>query len=302
MTDSTAALARSITRAGSKQSYYIARLMVDKGLVDDAFRAYAYLRWTDDVVDVVSRSRNESISFIQRQLELIDRLYSKEPPSDLTSEEEMVAVLISNDLGELSGLQSFLRNMLAIIEFDAQRKGKLISHQELDWYTDVLSISITDGLQYFIGHGHRYPAGGARLLAAKAAHIAHLLRDHLQDLTEGYINIPREYLETHSINPDEVESPPFRAWVQDRVMLARDYFTAGKEYFDRVDVLRFRIVTYWYWARFEGVLDMIERDGYVLRESYGERRKFPTLLKIAWQGLSLPIRHVVGRGVSVLRP
>ena len=41
----TASLARSITRAGSIQTYFTARLMVDRDLVDDFFRAYAYFRW-----------------------------------------------------------------------------------------------------------------------------------------------------------------------------------------------------------------------------------------------------------------
>ena len=51
MDDATAALARSITLAGSKQTYYTARLMVDKDLVDDFYRAYPYFRWADDIVD-----------------------------------------------------------------------------------------------------------------------------------------------------------------------------------------------------------------------------------------------------------
>ena len=42
MSDATAILARSITRASSKQAYYTARLMVDKDLANDFYRAYAY--------------------------------------------------------------------------------------------------------------------------------------------------------------------------------------------------------------------------------------------------------------------
>ncbi len=36
---SGAALATAITRAASKQTYYTVRLLVDKQLVDDAYRA-----------------------------------------------------------------------------------------------------------------------------------------------------------------------------------------------------------------------------------------------------------------------
>jgi phytoene/squalene synthetase len=296
MKDATAALARSITWAGSKQTFYTARLMVDKDLVSDFYRAYAYFRWADHVVDVSSQSDDERISFIRRQRELIDCLYRKERPDDLTPEEEMAADLISHDRGENSGLQSFIRNMLAIIEFDAYRKGRLISQQELTWYSDRLGKSVTDGIQYFIGNGHSYPATDSRYLAATAAHIAHLLRDMLVDTADGFINIPREYLEAHSIGPENVDSPPFRDWVRERVAQARQYFREGKRYLDELDVLRCRIAGYWYCARFEGVLDIIERDGYILRAAYNEQRKLSTWLKIAWLGISLTVRHIARRG------
>ena len=98
MDDATAILARSITWAGSKQTYYTARLMVDKDLVDYFYRAYAYFRWADDIIDApasvdaaasvgavasvdgLSQSGDERITFIRRQRELIDRLYRKEQP------------------------------------------------------------------------------------------------------------------------------------------------------------------------------------------------------------------------------
>jgi hypothetical protein len=111
-------------------------------LVNDFCRAYAYFRWADDVIDVFSRSDDERISFIERQKQLVDSFYRKERPGDLVPEEEIAADLINHDRGENSGLQSFIRNMLAIIEFDANRKGRLISQQELTWYTNRLGKSV----------------------------------------------------------------------------------------------------------------------------------------------------------------
>jgi len=299
--DASGALAQSITRAGSKQTYYIARLVVDKGLVSDFYRAYAYFRWADDVVDAPASTDNR-ITFIRRQRELIDRLYRNERPSDLTPEEEIVADLISRDKGETSGLQSFIRNMLAVIEFDAHRKGRLVSQGELTRYSNWLARSVTDGLQYFIGNGHPYPDTDDRYLAAFAAHITHLLRDMLPDVADGFINIPREYLEAHGIGPEDVHSPPFRAWVRERVELARRYFREGKHYLDKLDVLRCKIAGYWYCARFEGVLEKIERDGYVLRPLYNERHKVSNWLRMAWLGLSVTLQHVVRRGSSIDAP
>jgi hypothetical protein len=51
-------------------------------------------------------------------------------------------------------------------------------------------------------------------------------------------------------------------------------------------------VGYWYGARFEGVLDAIERDDYILRAEYSERRKVSTWLKMAWLGASLTLQHI----------
>ncbi len=215
----------------------------------------------------------------------------------MTPEEEIIADLIGRDREESSGLHSFIRNMFSIVEFDAYRKGRRISQQELTWYSDRLATSVTDGIQYFVGHGHPYPDTEDRYLAALGAHITHLLRDMMQDTADGFINIPREYLDANGIRPDDVDSPPFQAWVQARVEEARRNFREGKRYLDGLDVLRCKIAGYWYCARFEGVLDVIERDGYILRPEYNERRKLSTRLKIAWLGLCVTLRHIVLRGL-----
>lgn len=295
--DTIAVLARSITWAGSKQTYYIAHLLVDNDLVDDFYRAYAYFRWADDIIDVSSQSEDERVLFVRRQRELIDRLYRKEQLNDLAPEEEILAELIRHDRGENSGLQSFIRNMFSVVEFDAYRKDKLVSQEEMALYTMWLGKSVTDGLQYFIGNGHPYSATDDRYLAARAAHFAHLLRDTLQDTADGFINIPREYLETHAINPEDVDSPPYRAWVRERVEQARKDFRAGKRYLAKLDVLRCKIAGYWYCVRFEGVLDAIERDEYVLRAAYKERRRATSLLKMVWLGISMTLRHIFTRGL-----
>lgn len=303
MRDTTATLAQSITWAGSKQTYYTGRLMVDKNLVGDFYRAYAYFRWADDKVDLsasnddIAQSNDDHISFIRRQRELIDHLYSNRRPDNLTPEEEILAILISHDQEKNSGLRSFIFHMFSIIEFDAYRKGRLISQTELIWYSTCLGKSVTDGLQYFIGHGHPYPVSDDRYLVAMATHITHLLRDMVQDIADGFINIPSEYLAAQGIGPEDVNSPPFRAWVRSRVLLARAYFRDGKRYLDNLEVLRCKIAGYWYCTRFEGVLDTIERDGYRLRAEYRERYKPSTWLKIVWLSVAVTIRHVARRGL-----
>ena len=47
-------LAAAITKSASKQTYYTIWLFVDRERVADAFRAYGYFRWVDDILDAGS--------------------------------------------------------------------------------------------------------------------------------------------------------------------------------------------------------------------------------------------------------
>ena len=303
MKNSSAALARSITQSSSKQSYTIARLLADRDLVDDCLRAYAYFRWADDVIDISSQSAEERLAFIRGQRQLVNCLYEGQRPDDLSPEEEMLADLIAHDQGENSGLQSFIRCFVEVLEFDAGRKGGLINQDELTWYSHCLGKAVTDAIQYFIGNRHAYAESQCRYLAATAAHVTHMLRDMTEDLSEGFVNIPEEWLadhgfgcDTQDVSPSILDDPDFRDWVQSQVALARAYFREGKSYLDGLDVLRCKIAAYWYCTRFECVLDAIESDGYVLRRGYHERRKLSTKLKMGWLAVSITFRHCVHRG------
>ena len=54
-TRSSHALAVAITKSASKQTYATIRLFADRDRASDAFRAYAYFRWVDDVLDAEGR-------------------------------------------------------------------------------------------------------------------------------------------------------------------------------------------------------------------------------------------------------
>jgi phytoene/squalene synthetase len=293
MENNSAELARSITRESSKQSYFTACFLADKALVDDCLKAYAYFRWADDVVDEHSSSRKDRLAFIERQKNIIADLYRQQQVDGLTQEEQLIADLIHSDRRENSGLKSFIHNFFAIIEFDAQRKGRTISQDELTWYATRLGIAVTDAIQYFVCNEHVYPDSELRYYAATAAHITHMLRDMRSDISEGYVNIPGEYINENKLDLEHANSPAFRAWVRNRVALARSYFSKGKLYLDQLTVLRCKIAGYWYCARFETILDIIERDNYVLRTDYDQRRRFPNWLKIVRLAIAVTFKHFV---------
>ncbi len=276
----------AITRAASQQTYYTVRYLVDRPLVPDAYRAYAYFRRLDDRLDQPGMEKPERVALVERQTALIDRCYRGAPPRDLTAEERLLADLIRGDLEKNSGLHSYIRNMMAVLAFDAGRRGRLISQAELAEYTRLLATAVTEALHYFIGHDCRPPGSDARYMAATGAHISHMLRDTCDDNAAGYYNVPREFLEAHGITPFQVESDAYRAWVQARVRLARACFHAGKDYLAQVGNLRCRIAGYAYIARFEGVLEAIEREGYRLRAEYPERKSLGAGLRLGWSALA----------------
>jgi phytoene/squalene synthetase len=162
--------------------------------------------------------------------------------------------------------------MMAVMAFDADRRGRLISQRELNEYTRWLAVAVTEALHYFIGHGCASPRGDVRYLAVTGAHIAHMLRDAVEDAEAGYYNIPREVVAANGIAPWDVESRAYRDWVKGRVGQARTCFRIGRDYLAQVESLRCRMAGYAYIHRSEVVLDCIEREGCTLRARYPERK------------------------------
>jgi phytoene/squalene synthetase len=265
---SSAALARAITHRASRQTYHIIHWLVDGGRTEDAFRAYAYFRWVDDVIDAPSHDRAACLRFLHRQRELLSGLPAGIAPEDLLPEEQMLADLIAGRHDLHPGLHSYLELMMAVMEFDAGRRGRLISETELDRYSQLLATGVMDAIAYFIGHDHVYPETPARLQAVVGAHIIHMLRDMTDDLKAGYFNIPRSMLETHQLAPTDMQHPAYRRWVRARIDEARSCFAEGKAYIRHMGCLRAQVAGYLYCAQFETVLRRIKLDGYSLRAQY----------------------------------
>ncbi len=282
----TANPASLITKAASKQTYYTVRFLVDRARVDDAYRAYGYFRWVDDTLDTDMGSGSERKAFIERQKSLLESCYRSEPPQDSNIQEKMLVELVLRDHEKSSGLQTYLRNMMLVMDFDSTRRGRLISQGELHEYTHWLASAVTEAMHYFIGHDGYSPHDETRYLAVTAAHITHMLRDTFDDVQAGYYNIPREVLEANHIGPQDVHSDAYRAWVKSRVQVARQYFKVGKGYLARVQNQRCRMAGLAYTARFEWLLDTIEREGYCLRPEYTERKGIGTGLRMSWLALS----------------
>lgn len=287
-------VASSITRVASKQTYYTIRFLADRGRVENAYRAYAYFRWVDDLLDadadkgpiLINGKEFDQNAFLERQKRLLEESNDWRTPSDVNAQERMLVDLVQSNTSRSSGLQAYLRYMMLVMDFDVRRRGRLISQAELKDYTNWLAIAVTECLSYFIGNGIYAPRDEKRYLAVSAAHIAHMLRDTYIDTSLGYFNIPREVLETNHIGIKDLTSPAYRVWVKSRVQLARQYFEAGKEYFLGVPNTRLRLAVFAYIARFEWLLDTVEKEGFLLRPGYPDRKSIRAGLKMGWSVIS----------------
>jgi hypothetical protein len=285
-------LAASITRAASTQTYYTIRLLVDRPRVEDAFRAYAYFRWLDDILDADTPPRSASGSgdrlertrFLDRQKSLMEAALRGDRPDDVNAH-EMMLVHLARGTAPGDGLETYLRHMMRVMDFDVRRRGEIVSAAELDDYTRSLAIAVTEALQHFIGNATESPRDGTRYLAVTGAHILHMLRDTFADVRAGYFNVPREVLDGHSFGPHEVHGDPYRAWVRDRVNVASVCLDAGRTYFARVRNARHRLAGLAYIGRFEWLIGTLERDDYRIRADYPKRTAASTAMRTGWPSL-----------------
>jgi phytoene/squalene synthetase len=282
-------VAAAITRFASSQTYHTIRLLVDPARREDAFRAYAYFRWVDDVVDRAADGtgwdeahRHAATAFLARQQCVLDRALDGASVSPGDAHEGMLIELLDHDRDP--ALQVYLRQMMRVMDFDVRRRGAIVTSDQLETYTHALAVAVTEAMHHFIGHGCRAPQEGIRYLAVTGAHILHMLRDTYQDLAAGYINVPEEVLAARGIAPTDVLSAPYRDWVATRVRLARRCLRAGRHYFARCASSRYRIAGLAYIARFELLADQLVRDGFRIRTAYPE----PSVPRVAVASLRGP--------------
>jgi len=291
-------LSSEITRGASKQTYYTIRFLVDARRRADAYRAYAYFRLVDDILDGTARYRGALLSahspergrFLDRQKSILELCLRGEPPPNASRHEQMLVELVRHADRDDGDLESYLRQMMRVMEFDARRRGRLVSRAELDEYTRWLATAVTDAMHYFIGSGAEAPRDETRYAAVKGAHVLHMLRDTFVDVPAGYFNVPAELLEVHGIGPEDVHSDAYRAWTAERVELARAHLDAGRTYLERVGSVRHRLAGLAYIARFEWLIGTLEREGFRLRGTYDERDRARTTIRTGWSVLTGSVR------------
>lgn len=280
------ALAASITRAASLQSFLTIRWLADPAYRCDGFGLYAYFRWLDDMVDECLDAQEARLALVAAQRAVLEAAVQGQDPGRLGPQEGLLVRLVERQRGRGpapavgagrprpsadDGLVLSLRSMLDVMQFDAARRPGAVDQGALDGYTQRLAVAVTEALHHCIGHGMGAPHGPERYVAVRGAHVTHMLRDLVEDLDAGYVNLPAELAGSGRPTLEELHEPEVRAWVRDRVALARSCFAAGRRAFADVESGRCRLAGHAYVARFEWVLDAIEHDGYRLRAAYPQR-------------------------------
>jgi phytoene/squalene synthetase len=289
--DPTNSLARAITYNASRQTGWTIQTLVPRQKRADAFRAYAYYRWVDDVLDGENLSPSERVSFLESQQDLLRRSLDSRPPLQVNSDERLLVALTQGPMGKDPGLRIYLEDMMAVMTFDAHRRGRRITQAELQAYSRRLATAVSEAVYTFIGEECQAPRIAQRYLAADAAHIIHMLRDMHEDLEAGYVNIPLEVLPGDQIKAADLVRPEVQIWVQERVQTARAYFEQGEAYLALVDNPRCRVAGALYARRFLEVIEAIEREDYLLRRDYSDCKRTRAYL-----------RMLIGAARMLLRP
>lgn len=292
----TRAFAARATRRASLQSYLTIRLLADRRYRDDAFALYAYFRWLDDEVDERLRGPAERLALVARERRILAGRAADDDP--LGPAERLLADLLRTPAGtprpDAGGSRRSVAAMLDVMEFDAGRRGRPLTCGELEGYTRNLAVAVTEALHHCIGHDQWSPRDETRYVAVAGAHVVHMLRDLTEDRDAGYLNLPADAGPSGDPGAFDPDDPAVRAWVRERVRLARACFAVGRGYLARVECARCRLAGHAYIARFEWVLDAVERDGYRLRDAYPERATWRGGLAVA--AAAIRSAHAARRG------
>lgn len=273
-------LARKIVRKSSMQTYLTIGILADRQIKDLAYCAYAYFRWLDDKIDVGLKTTKGRNNFLDKQKKLINLAYKGIFSKTKNLEENMVIELIKSDTSTDSKLKSYITNFLSIIEFDAKRKGKVVTRRNLDWYSKTIGVAVTDCIIHFIDNKSGSMNHKDMYKAATAAHIVHTLRDMSDDIQEGFYNVPREYIVKHKLKLNKCTSPDLAEWVKDRVYTADNMFNLGIKYLYQSPPSRRRFAALLYCYRFLPLLSDIKYDKYILKPQY--KRSVINTIKYLW--------------------
>lgn len=218
----------AMTKKESRFGYWTSLIFFPQRQRQLLFLLYAYLRWVDDRVDREKFNFDDTYVFMRRQIEIVHASYQGKTLIPNNSYEAMAVTAINEDRKKGSQLENMLNGFLQAINWDVQRRYKLVCQNDLNQYSLLLGRSYSEGLLFGLQLDPCDPTYAIpKNLCGIAAHWTHLLRDLRDDIKLGYTNISEEEICYYSIDFQNTET--LRQWTRVKCCQTLELFEEGRK-------------------------------------------------------------------------
>lgn len=213
--NSALTLSEEIAKSKSPKAKFILDIFVNKSIRGYLNLSYAYLRWIDDYIDTAKNSLEEKKKFLDRQKFLFDKSLNGETIDYSYTEETFLFYFIQFAVEQKSELIiNAVKNMIDTIEMDLLRleADGMFSESEFDLYIEKQSKALYDIIVYFFlpKQYHHIRNTQGRFQAR-----AFIMRDLIEDIDAGLINISREDIKKFDLNLSTIIAKKgLEAWIE----------------------------------------------------------------------------------------
>jgi phytoene/squalene synthetase len=211
--------AAAVLARTSRALWLATRLLCPPGGFRQFCRVYAYFRWADDIVDAPDRDPARVRDFVERQAEVTRGGLPEQPA-------EHALRLAMADPEDAAALRPAIDGMWQALAFDAGRDRTPIRRDELTAQVERIGDAYLVGLLHC--GGHRGPIPDELRWLSRAATAAHYVRDLFVDLELGYLNLPAEDAEHHSLDPTKLTERDVAPYAVGRLDEISGWFNRGQ--------------------------------------------------------------------------
>lgn len=253
-------------------TFSLAKVLIPSNKLPYFYCWYAYFRWVDDISDSHDVPLKKRLSFIEAQINLVERIYLNFQSLTFNEMGECyLQELITFDKNSGEVIKIYIIQMLQCIQFDIKRVGEYSTFNQLITFFNKEVLSYLNTFQFFCSSSKTYLAikTSPEGIAGKWAHI---LRDFVNDNNQKIYNLPHEDILKYDLYPfdntDFLKDNCFKNWVKDRIEEAENKFTEGKLQIKNHPSLRFKILITMLCFKYQSYLNVIKTEKYILRDNY----------------------------------
>ncbi len=204
MDTSTSLVRDAFDRAGEKRFLLARPLYYTLFGVEwtKAILGFSYLKCLDDLVDE-DPDVDRALAVLARQRQMIAAIYDGgDVAQDLASPEIYGAPFFAHDRDRGAPLRATFEKVLATMDFDTRRRGKILDAASLDAYVVELGSAALHFLAHFAAPGFEAPAEFVAQ-SSRAYLMADALIDLRHDLAAGVINVSREDIDRFGLSLED---------------------------------------------------------------------------------------------------